>query len=121
MPVTAHHTRTLTGASLVLTRRSLPAGWLAFIALAAAMLCGGIGGLLLIRGEQQRVEQHASSAAQQTGQLQADLHKAQLLQQVAAARSDELERQIDALHRELRDSAEELAYLRNARSTKRHP
>jgi uncharacterized protein HemX len=111
----------LTGASLVLTRRSLPKGWLAFIALSAAMLCAGIGGWQLLHGQQRHIEQQASTALQQTRRLQADLHKAQLLQQVAAARSEELEKQIDALHRELRDSAEELAYLRTSRNAKRQP
>ncbi len=121
MPVTAHDTRTLTGASLVLTRRSLPAGWIAFIALAAATLCAGVGGIQLLRDQQQLVEQNASTTREQTRQLQADLDKAQLLQQVAAARSEELEKQIDALYRELRDSEEELAFLRKPRESKRQP
>ncbi len=121
MPAAAHNTRTLTGASLVLTRRSLPTGWIAFAALAATMLCAAVGAVHLHRGQQHLVEQYSSTAQQQTQQLRADLDKAQLLQQVAAARSQELERQIDALHRELRESAEELAFMRKARDTRRQP
>jgi uncharacterized protein HemX len=121
MPVATHDTRTLTGASLVLTQSSLPAGWIAFVALAVASLCVAIGGIQLVRGQQHLVEQDSLAMQQKTRQLQADLDKAQLLQQVSAARSQELERQIEALHRTLREGEEELAFLRRPRDGRRQP
>lgn len=69
---------------------------------------------------QERAHQHAESDTQrQVGALQREVEQARLQQRLSAARSQELERQIDTLNRQLRDSQEELGFLRQARATRR--
>ncbi|MEO7854287.1 MAG: hypothetical protein ABIR94_18870 [Rubrivivax sp.] len=119
MQLARRDNRTLTGASLVLTRRSLPAGWVAFIALSLAALLVGMGGSQIYRSQQQATQHTHSAAQQRTQTLQVELDEAMLLQRMSAARTQELEREIDTLNRSLRESLEELAFLRKARDARR--
>jgi uncharacterized protein HemX len=119
MQLARRDTRTLTGAPLVLTHRRLPAGWIAFITLSLAALLVGTGASQIYRSQQQAT-QHTRSAAQlRTQTLQTELDEARLLQRMSAARAQELEREIDTLNRSLRESQEELAFLRKARDARR--
>lgn len=69
---------------------------------------------------QERTQERAESATQrQLSELQRKWEQSLLQQRVSASHSQELERQIDALNRLLRESKEELGFLRQARAAKR--
>lgn len=112
-------TQGLTRGHLVLHTRRWPSGWLAF---AVLLVAGGLAAIAAAQLHQSRqeagVQQHVAVQGQ-LQELQRELEQARLLQRVSAARSEELERQIDALNRALRESQEELGFLRQARAGNR--
>ena len=120
-------TQRLTRRSLVLLPRRVPVGWAACIALLiAAQLLAAAAGWWYWQQRQASVQaleqahERAESATQrQLGDLQRELEQARLQQRLSVSHSQELERQIDALNRLLRESQEELGFLRQARVAKR--
>jgi len=112
-------TQRLARRSLVLLPR-VRVGWAACIALliAAQLLAAAAAWwywqqLQASVQAQEKVHERAASAAQR------QLEQSRLQQRLSASHSQELERQIDALHRQLRESQEELGFLRQARIAKR--
>jgi uncharacterized protein HemX len=120
-------TQRLTRRSLVLLPRRVRVGWAACVALlvAAQLLAAAAAWWHWQQRQasvqvQERAHGRAESAAQhQLGELQRELEQSRLQQRLSASRSQELERQIDALNRLLRESQEELGFLRQARVAKR--
>lgn len=117
-------TQRLTRRSLVLLPRRVRVGWAAGIALLiAAQLAAAAGWWYWQQVSAQAQEQahgRSQTAAQrQLGELQRELEQSHLQQRLSVSRSQELERQIDALNRLLRESQEELGFLRQARAAKR--
>lgn len=125
-----HHggrTHRLTRRSLVLLPRRLRLGWAACIALlVAAQLVAATAGWWYWQQRQASVQAqeqaHARSETgtqRQLGALQRELEQSRLQQRLSVSRGQELERQIDALNRQLRESQEELGFLRQSRVAKR--
>lgn len=125
-----HHgrsTQRLTRRSFVLLPRRLRVGWAACIALlfvvqvAAAAAVWGYWQQrqASVQVQEQAHERSETAAQRQLGELQRELEQSRLLQRLSASRSQELERQIDALNRLLRESQEELGFLRRARAVRR--
>lgn len=120
-------TQRLTRRSLVLLPRRVPVGWAACIALLmAAQLMAAAAGWWYwqqrqasVLAQEQAHERSESATQRQLGDLQRELEQARLQQRLSVSHSQELERQIDALNRLLRESQEELSFLRQARVAKR--
>jgi uncharacterized protein HemX len=120
-------TQRLTRRSLVLLPRRVPVGWTACIALliAAQLLAASAGWWYWqqrqasVLAQEQAHERSESATQRQLGELQRELEQARLQQRLSVSHSQELERQIDALNRLLRESQEELGFLRQARVAKR--
>ena len=74
---------------------------------------GGIGSSVRHLCRRRSKREQSESAAQR------QLEQSRLQQRLSASHSQELERQIDALNRQLRESQEELSFLRQARTAKR--
>lgn len=113
-------TQRLTRRSLVLLPRRVRAGWAAGIVLLIAVQLAAAASVwwywqqrLAFVQAQEQAQQRSESAAHR------ELEQSRLLQRLSASRSQELERQIDALNRQLRESQEELGFLRQARVVKR--
>jgi len=125
-----HHrstTQRLTRRSLVLLPQRVRVGWAAGIALliAAQLVAAAAVGWYWqqrqasVQAQEQAHERSESVAQRQLGELQRELEQFRLQQRLSVSRSQELERQIDALNRRLRESQEELGFLRQARVAKR--
>ena len=120
-------TQRLTRRSLVLLPRRVPVGWAACIALlmAAQLLAASAGWWYWqqrqasVQAQEEAHERSESATQRQLGDLQRELEQARLQQRLSVSHSQELERQIDALNRLLRESQEELGFLRQARVAKR--
>jgi uncharacterized protein HemX len=120
-------TQRLTRRSLVLLPRRVPVGWAVGMALlvAAQSLAAAAGWWYWqqrqasVQAQEQAHERSESATQRQLGALQRELEQARLQQRLSASHSQELERQIDALNRLLRESQEELGFLRQARVAKR--
>jgi len=120
-------TQRLTRRSLVLLPRRVPVGWAACIALLmAAQLMAAAAGWWYwqqrqasVLAQEQAHERSESATQRQLGDLQRELEQARLQQRLSVSHSQELERQIDALNRLLRENQEELGFLRQARVAKR--
>ena len=120
-------TQRLTRRSLVLLPRRVTVGWAACIALliAAQLLAAAAGWWYWqqrqasVLAQEQAHERSESATQRQLGDLQRELEQARLQQRLSVSHSQELERQIDALNRLLRESQEELGFLRQARVAKR--
>jgi septal ring factor EnvC (AmiA/AmiB activator) len=120
-------TQRLTRRSLVLLPRRMPVGWAACMAvLIAAQSVAAAAGWWYwqqrqasVRAQEQAHERSESATQRQLGELRRELEQSRLQQRLSVSRSQELERQIDALHRLLRESQEELGFLRQARVAKR--
>jgi uncharacterized protein HemX len=127
LPARGSITQRLTRRSLVLLPRRVPVGWAAGLALliAAQLLAAATGWWYWqqrqasVQAQEQAHERSESATQRQLGVLQRDLEQARLQQRLAVSHSQELERQIDALNRLLRESQEELGFLRQARVAKR--
>jgi uncharacterized protein HemX len=120
-------TQRLTRRSLVLLPRRVPVGWAACMAvLIAAQLMAAAAGWWYwqqrqasVQAQEQAHARSESATQRQLGELQRELEQSRLQQRLSVSRSKELERQIDALNRLLRESQEELGFLRQARVAKR--
>jgi uncharacterized protein HemX len=120
-------TQRLTRRSLVLLPRRVRVGWAAGIALLIAVqLAAAAAGWWYwqqrqasVQVQEQAHERSETVAQRQLGELQRELEQSRLQQRLSMSRSEELERQIDALNRLLRESQEELGFLRQARVAKR--
>ena len=120
-------TQRLTRRSLVLLPRRVRVGWAAGIALLIAVqLVAAAAGWWYWQQRQASVQvqeqahgRSETAAQRQLGELQRELEQSRLQQRLSVSRSQELERQIDALNRLLRESQEELGFLRQARVAKR--
>ena len=112
-------TRELTRTVLVLAPRGASAGWWARAALAViALLAVAAVTQVHLNQRESSVQEH-TTALQQVQALQYELEQSRLMQRVAAARSQELEREIDVLQRTLRESQDELTFFRKAQGGKR--
>lgn len=112
-------TQELTRGTFVLSAGGAPAGWKVWIALLVVALLAAAATTHYHLGRRNASVQQQSSALLQVQQLQSELEQSLLRLRVSAARSQELERQIDALNRSLRESQEELTFFRRARDGKR--
>jgi uncharacterized protein HemX len=120
-------TQRLTRRSLVLLPRRMPVGWAVGMAvLIAAQLIAAAAGWWYwqqrqasVQTQEQAHERSESAIQRQLGELQHELEQARLQQRLSVSHSQELERQVDALNRLLRESQEELGFLRQARVAKR--
>lgn len=114
MLMRGHSAASLTRCSVVVTSRCWSAGALAHAVLLATTLVAGLyaGHLHTQQGILDGQSQRRLLA------LQRDIEQSQQLQRLSAARSHELERQIDALNLSLHESQQELSVLRSARARK---
>jgi uncharacterized protein HemX len=120
-------TQRLTRKALVLLPRRVRVGWTACIGLLlvtqlAAMAATGLYWQQRQTSVQAQEQAHAheeSAAQRQLSELQRELEQSRLQRRLSASHSQELERQIDALNRLLRESQEELGLLRQAPVAKR--
>ena len=107
-------TRQLTRTVLVLSPRGASAGWWARMALAAVALLALAGAAQIYLSQRESSVQEHTSALQQVQALQHELEQSRLMQRVAAARSQDLDREIDVQQRTLRESQDELTFFRKA-------
>ena len=115
-------TRDLTRVGLTLApRRRSGRGALVAMALVAAAFAAGFatGELLRERAPEVVVRAPAAPTAELV-QLRQQLEQARMGLRVADARSQELEKQIDALNQKLTESQDELSFFRKAREGKKH-
>jgi uncharacterized protein HemX len=113
-------TQRLTRRSLVLLPRRLRLDWAACIALlVAAQLVAAVAAWWYWQQRQASVQAQEQAHERSESAAQRQLEQSRLQQRLSASRSQELERQIDALNRQLRESQEELSFLRQARIAKR--
>jgi uncharacterized protein HemX len=108
----------LARARLVLSPGRGRRGWIVWCALVVAAGLAGVAASHLYWREHLGPLQAQVAAAQDMPQLQHGLEQARLQLRLSEARSQELERQIDALNHALRQSQEELAFFRKARDGK---
>ena len=112
-------TQELTRSTFVLSAGGAPTGRNVWIALVLVALLAGVATTQYHLGRRDTSVQQQTSALLQVQQLQSELEQSLLRLRVSAARSQELERQIDALNRSLRESQEELTFFRRAQDGKR--
>jgi hypothetical protein len=112
-------THNLTRLGLVLSHRRARGDWLGRCALAlAGLLIGAAAGYGYASRPLDDSPQR-TAAAQERQRLQQRLEQGQLTLRVSEARSQELERQIATLVKQLRESQDELTFFRKARDGKR--
>ncbi len=111
-------THQLTHAGLVLAPQQGRRRWLAALALAVALTAAAGAGYGVGRLHPQDV-QRLSGALRDNQALQQALEQARMSLRLSEARSQELERQIDALNQRLRECQEELTFFRKTRDGKR--
>jgi uncharacterized protein HemX len=125
-----HHgniTQRLARRSLVLLPARVRVGWAACNALLIAVqlvAAAAVGWYwqerqASVQAQEQTHERSETAAQHRLGELQRELEQSRLQQRLSLSHSQELERQIDALNRLLRESQEELGFLRQARVAKR--
>jgi uncharacterized protein HemX len=108
----------LARARLVLSSVRGRRGWILWSALVIAALLGGATGSHLYWSERLGPLQQQAGALKELQQLRQGLEQSRLQQRVSDARSQELERQIDALNQQLRECQEEVTFFRKARDGK---
>jgi hypothetical protein len=115
-------TRELTRVGLTLAprRRSGRGAVAATLLVAAAFAAGLATGELLREGAPAVVVRAPASPAAELEPLRQQLEQARMGLRVADARSQELEKQIDALNQKLTESQDELTFFRQAREGKKH-
>ena len=115
-------TRDLTRVALMLApRRRSGRGALVAIVLVAAAFASGLATGELLRESAPAVVVRAPAApTAELVQLRQQLEQARMGLRVADARSQELEKQIDALNQKLTESQDELTFFRKAREGKKH-
>ena len=102
-------------------------GWAACIALLIAVQLAAAAAVgwywqqreVSVKAQEQAHERSGTVVQSQLGALQRELEQSRLQQRLSVSHSQELERQIDALNRQLRESQEELGFLRRPRVAKR--
>jgi len=121
--------RDLSASALVLARSGAPrrrvVRGMLLVLVQAALLAGAAGGgYALASGwtplRAAPVVVLAPPAAPKAEPWRAELEQSRLALRMAEARGQELERQIDALNQRLRESNEQLAFLRTARDGRRN-
>ena len=114
-------TRDLTRVGLTLApKRALAPRWMAALLLAAVAFAAGLGAGELLRERTAPVVVRAPAPSAEIGPLRQQLEQARLGLRVADARSQELERQIDALNQQLSAAQDELTFFRKAREGRKH-
>ena len=114
-------TRDLTRVGLTLApKRASAPRWLAALLLAASAFAAGLGAGELLRERPAPVVVRAAAPSAEIGPLRQQLEQARLGLRVADARSQELERQIDALNHKLTEAQDELTFFRKAREGRKH-
>ena len=115
-------TRDLTRVGLTLApRRRSGRGVMVTIVLAAASFAAGLATTELVRERAPEVVVRAPAAPTvELVQLRQQLEQARMGLRIADARSQELEKQIDALNQKLTESQDELTFFRKAREGKKH-
>ena len=108
----------LARARLVLSKGSGGRGWIVWCALLVAALLAGAAGSHIYWSERYSRLQQQAVALKDLQQLQQGLEQSRLMQRVSDGRSQELERQIDALNQRLRECQEEVTFFRKARDGK---
>ena len=103
---------------LVLSQGRARRGWIVWCALVVAALLAGVAGSQLYWRERLGPLQQQAAAMKDQSQLLQGLEQARLQLRVSEARSQELERQIGVLNRQLRECQEEVAFFRKAGSAK---
>ena len=115
-------TRDLTRVGLTLAprRRSGRGAFVATVLVAAAFAAGLATGEALRERAPAVVVSAPSAPSAELVQLRQQLEQARMGLRVADARSQELEKQIDALNQKLTESQDELTFFRKAREAKKH-
>jgi septal ring factor EnvC (AmiA/AmiB activator) len=115
-------TRDLTRVGLTLAprRRSGRGALVATVLVAAAFAAGLATGELLRESAPAVVVRAPAAPTAELVQLRQQLEQARMGLRVADARSQELEKQIDALNQKLAESQDELTFFRKAREGKKH-
>ena len=115
-------TRDLTRVGLMLAprRRSGRSAVVATVLVAAAFAAGLATGEVLRERAPALVVQEPAAPTAELVQLRQQLEQARMGLRIADARSQELEKQIDALNQKLTESQDELTFFRKAREGKKH-
>ena len=114
-------TRDLTRVGLTLApKRASAPRWMAALLLAAVSFAAGLGAGELLRERTAPVVVRAPAPSAELGPLRQQLEQARLGLRVADARSQELERQIDALNQQISAAQDELTFFRKAREGRKH-
>ena len=109
-------TRKLTHVGLTLAPVRRRGRWLVVPALVAAALTAGVAiGHVLRDAPAPVVVQRPASPPAELAALRQQLEEARMALRVADARSQELERQIDALNQKLTESQDQLTFFKKAR------
>jgi uncharacterized protein HemX len=104
---------------LVLSPGRARRGWVAWCALVIAAALAGAAGSHFYWSERLGPLQQQAVALKDLPHLQQVLEQSRLQMRVSEARSQELERQIDALNQRLRECQEEVTFFRKAREGRR--
>jgi len=115
-------TRDLTQVGLTLAprRRSGRSALVATALVAAAFAAGFAAGEVLRERSPEVVARAPAAPTAELVQLRQQLEQARMGLRIADARSQELEKQIDALNQKLTESQDELTFFRKAREGKKH-
>jgi len=115
-------TRDLARVGLTLApRRRSGRGVVVAVVLVAAAFAAGLATGDVLRERAPEVVVHAPAApTAELVQLRQQLEQARMGLRIADARSEELEKQIDALNQKLTESQDELTFFRKAREGKKH-
>jgi len=107
-----HAATDLARIKLVLSQGRARRGWIVWCALVVAALLAGAGGGDLYWRQRLGPLQEQAAAMKDQQQLVQGLEQSRLQMRVSEARSQELERQIGVLNRQLRECQEEVAFFR---------
>ena len=115
-------TRDLTRIGLTLAPRRRPGrgAFIATLLVAAAFGAGLATGEVLRERAPEVVVRAPAAPTAELVQLRQQLEQARMGLRIADARSQELEKQIDALNQKLTESQDELTFFRKAREGKKH-
>ena len=111
-------TRDLTRVGLAVMPQRRRGRWLVMPALVVVALAAGLGGGWELRDRAAPPVRQAVEGAAELPALRQQLEQSRLAARLSQARSQELERQIDALNRQLTASQDELTFFRKAREGK---
>jgi hypothetical protein len=114
-------TRDLTRVGLTLAPQRAPGPrFIAALLLAVTAFAAGFGAGELLKERAAPVIVRAPAPSAELGPLRQQLEQARMGLRVADARSQELERQIDALNQKLTEAQDELTFFRKAREGRKH-